>query len=613
MNKDIFKYLQTYSYNPFEVNRLIVSSFLYSYDLQNTKNKLLAPYLIQKGDKDYEELNEFLAICKFQGFEDLIKIFEFVVSPKDKKVSGAVYTPQNIRNYIVEQCFSQIDDFSKLKVCDPACGCAGFLYTAAQTLHRKTGRTYHQIFSQNIYGLDVQEYAVTRSKILLTLLALYEGELIEDLEFNVFLGNALAFEWDKKVKEYQGFDVIIGNPPYVCSRNMDKQSLLLLDKWSVTKSGHPDLYIPFFQIGYENLKEKGILGLITVNTFIKSVNGRALREYFSTHKINLKIINFGGEQVFKDKNTYTCLCFINGKGGTVSYKRLNSIDLNQLRPSSFYHFKYEDLNNHDGWNLTDAIDKNLFIKKVEAIGQPFKDLYVTRNGIATLKNDIYKFTPKDEDDTYFYHVTSEGKEFAIEKAICRKIINANKIKTEQDLKSRIEWIIFPYSREKKEIIILDEKEFISEFPYAYKYLKAHKAELSTRDKGAREYEKWYAYGRRQSMDIHAYKLFFPHICERPTFVISKDKDLLFYNGIAVISNDLDKLRTLKILLESDLFFEYIKNTTKDYSSGYISMSKNYIKNFGIVQLTPKDQERLIAANGNANAIIRKMYELDSIK
>ncbi|WP_429382133.1 Eco57I restriction-modification methylase domain-containing protein [Mucilaginibacter sp. UYCu711] len=68
--------------------------------------------------------------------------------------------------------------------------------------------------------------------------------------------------------------------------------------------------MPFFQIGINALNPTGRLGYITVNTFIKSVNGRALRQYFQDEALDLTIINFGGEQVFAERNTYTRICII---------------------------------------------------------------------------------------------------------------------------------------------------------------------------------------------------------------------------------------------------------------------------------------------------------------
>ncbi|MCH5686362.1 hypothetical protein LWM68_20130 [Niabella sp. W65] len=102
---------------------------------------------------------------------------------------------------------------------------------------------------------------------------------------------------------------------------MDVATLAIVKELAVGKTGHPDLYIPFFQIGMEQLNSSGILGYITVNTFIKSVNGIALREYFSDKNLALTILNFGGEQIFADRNTYTCICFVQN-----STERLNILE-----------------------------------------------------------------------------------------------------------------------------------------------------------------------------------------------------------------------------------------------------------------------------------------------
>jgi len=609
---NIFRYLRSCSTELLKVNRLIVSSFVDINKLEYKQNSFLHAYIItKKSGAEYIALQDFIKVIleekKSFTIEDLIEVFEFVVSPEDKIVTGAVYTPVYIRKYIVEQCLAEIDNFDNVTICDPACGCSGFLYTTARIIKERTNRTYAEIFRDNLFGLDIQEYSITRSKLLLTLFALSEGEALEDFEFNLYHGNALDFNWVEHVENFSGFQVIVGNPPYVCSRNMDEETLTLLENWSVTKSGHPDLYIPFFQIGYELLAGHGILGFITVNTFIKSINGRALRSYFAENKVALKIINFGGEQVFIDKNTYTCLCFLQKNQGSILYKRTNSTALGDLTSDSFLEYDYTSLNHNDGWNLVDSFDKNEFINKIESIGKPFKDLFTTRNGIATLKNDVYKFKPYRQDANYYYLI-KDDVEYPIEKAICRRIVNANKIKTERDLAKKEEKIIFPYEQVGSQVTILPEQRFRETYPNAYYYLKKRKAELGERDKGKKKYEAWYAYGRRQSMDTYTFKLFFPHICERPTFVISKDADLLFYNGIAVVSDSLQELIELKSLLESDIFFEYIKSTTKDYSSGYISLSRNYLKNFGIPILTREERKLLRSKEIEPHTFWENIYE-----
>lgn len=591
LNKSVFKFLNKHNTDTLVINSLIVSNFLLTNKINKVKNELIDHLCIDFGSENNQLLEEFMSIQGIKTFEDLIEAFEFVISPSDKILNGAVYTPKFIRDYLVDNCIQKSEkDINKMRIGDISCGCGGFLLTASKHLKSNGTRTFKSIYAENIFGIDIEEYSIERTEILLTLFAILNGEDEKVFKFNLFVGNSLEFDWrefSNLIKTSNGFDIIVGNPPYVCSRNMDKITLDLLKNIEVSSTGHPDLYIPFFQLGMENLNPQGILGYITVNTFLKSINGRALRDYFSKHEVNLTILNFGGEQLFKDRNTYTCLCFISFDEPSIKYARTLSKDINDLNLNNLRIYNYQDLNHNDGWNLVNDLDTSKFIEKIENTGKPFGELYQTRNGIATLKNDVYKFKPSKEDKKYFYLKTRDI-EYPIEKTVCRDIVNANKVKEVSDIQRLIEKIIFPYDID---LNIISESVFKKKFPKAYDYFLDMKVVLSTRDKGNGKYEEWFAYGRRQSLDINRNKLFFPHICKKPQFVLCEDKDLLFYNGIAVISESVEELMIVKKILESDIFYRYLSQTTKDYASGYISLSRNYIKNFGITNLD--NQQRKI--------------------
>ena len=593
MKKDIFKYLHSYSKSPLKINRLIVSAFLFTNNLRHIRNEQLRPYLINENDSDFDNLIEFLKIQESFKFEELIELFEFVISPEEKIVNGAIYTPKYIREYITTQTFTEFENLEEIKICDPACGCAGFLYTVSLELKRRTNLSYYDIFENNIYGLDVELFSIERSKILLLLLAISNGEDELNFVFNLYIGNSLSFNWGENLEIFNGFDIVLGNPPYVCSRNMDNESLILIDNWSVSKSGHPDLYIPFFQLGVELLSPNGILGYITVNTFFKSVNGRELREYFSNKRLSISIIDFRGEQVFKGRSTYTCICFIKQERGEgVNYLRKSSKNVFNVKANDYYFIPYSNLDNFNGWNLIDKKEIEDIINKIESTGTPFSIKYESRNGIATLRNEIFKFIPESENENYYFR--KENNELiSIEKGICRKIINSNTVESEEILNKNSEQIIFPYTYENNKRKVISETDFRTNFPCTYAYLLKNKKELSLRDNGKREYEAWFAYGRTQSLDIKGYKLFFPHISDSPNFIISYDTDLLFYNGLAVFSNNIEELRLLKAVLETDVFWLYISQTSKFYVSGHRSISKTYIKKFGIPEFSLDEKNYIL--------------------
>ncbi|WP_439879705.1 HsdM family class I SAM-dependent methyltransferase [Pontibacter sp. MBLB2868] len=614
MNHNIFKFITKFSKEPFCVNRLIVSAFAQLNSLKVTNNKLLANYIINDNDEsELKHLNEFLQYLDEHNegfsFENLITLFEFVISPDDKVVNGAVYTPHFIREYIIDNALSISSiDKSAVRLADIACGCGGFLFNAAIRLKRATSRTCSDIFRENIFGVDITSYSIERTKILLSLLALSEDEDVEEFQFNLEVGNSLNFSWRDQfplINQNNGFDIIVGNPPYVTVKKVDEESRALLANWSVTKSGNTDLYIAFFQIGYEALAQNGVLGYITVNSFIKSINGRLLRQYFTNERPSFYLIDFGGEQLFHKRTTYTCVCFLQKKvSETIHYIKRSSKTLPELASPEFYVLPYKLLHPIDGWNLLQK--KTLAnITQIENMGRPL-GTYLIRNGFATLANDIFVFTPAEDTETHYILNTKEGQNFPIEKGICVPAIKPSIIKNERDLFTLREQVIFPYRRVLQHDILLDHEqveeytlELFSErflqntFPDAYNYLGSKRAKLANRDYGKGNYGAWFAFGRNQALTIRGAKLLFPYISDRPYFILTEEPDLLFYNGYALISNEIDELRILKKILSSNIFWYYVSNMSKPYAHNYFALAKNHIKNFGVCELTPDQRTELL--------------------
>ncbi len=607
MKQQIFKYLKSYSTLPIDVDRLIVSAYLKINKIEVVNNIFVKKYVIQKKNtEEYTNLINFIKLLNVEikkfDLEALIELFEFVISPSDRIINGAIYTPYYIRKYITDCSFaSNSTELKKIKVADISCGCGGFLLTAAKKIRKISKLSYKQIFRNNIFGLDIQSYSTNRTKLLLSLLALADGEDEIRFNFNLFTDDALTFDWNRKIKNYNGFDIIIGNPPYVCARNLSKETLLKIQKFKVSNSGNADLYIPFFELGIENLNKNGILGYITMNSFFKSLNGRNLREYFKQKSLNIKIIDFGTEQVFKSKNTYTCICLIENKQtDTLKYCKSSS-NILPTKQKDFSKIFYLGLNSKTGWNLND----NERITKIESTGVAFGDLFKTRHGIATLKNEIYIFNPVNEDNDYYY--LQNGSLYPIEKGICREIVNTNKLSRSVELDALKEKVIFPYNNDDKPSL-LDENFIKENFPKAYKYLQNKKAILADRDNGNGDYENWFAFGRNQSLERVKNKLFFPKMSDKvPSYIINSDDNLLFYNGQAVIGHSENEMVFIKKIMESRLFWYYIKTTSKPYTSEYYSLNGNYIKNFGICNLTEKEMSFVLKENDKL--VLDNFFEL----
>lgn len=537
----------------------------------------------------------------------LVEIFENLVPKEQRKGKGVVYTPTNIKDYIIDAIIvSETIPY----ICDPACGCGSFLISAAEYMHKKYKVSFSEIFSTYIFGIDIDPHAIEKAKLLFHVLAYLDGESLNET-FHLICGDTLDPLVLKSVYRIlpDGFDYVIGNPPYVRARNMSKEIKQNLFCWETAKSGNVDLYLPFYEIGLKLLKFGGRLGYISPNTFLQSVNGRSLRQYLKSMEVEISVLDFRETQMFKNVTSYTCIVLIQkgNKSKKIYYALLNG--KNSLYEYIFTEYNISDFANDAPWRMsTSEID--IVLRKIESAGIKLNDFKI-RNGLATLKNDAYFFCPKSYDDTYYYREYL-GKTYRIEKSICINVIKPNTLKSEEDLVFKMEKAIFPYKLDGNTPSVIKESEFKELYPHTYAFFVDIKEILLKRDKGHGKYPEWFAYGRSQGITNWGKKILIPYIAEKPTAVISLREDVLFYCGYAIFSDNNSELIILKRFLESSVFWFYIRHTSKPYAKGYMALAKNYIKNFSIPNLTQEQKNYLIEETNlsKLDAWIWSLYGLD---
>lgn len=587
--KEIFRELIKISPDTDTLQKVCVSVYATLHKLDYSKSKILSSYLL-----NFESKITNSVLSLFHSKEDfplslLVEVFESIVPYSEKKSKGITYTPENIKKYILK---SVVQKESVPTICDPSCGCGSFLLTAAELLHGKFSLPYKEIIERYLFGADINSFAVEQTKILFSLIVLSNGE--DDFEkFNLLCGDMLDKSSVNNLLEFHsgGFDCIVGNPPYVRSKNISPETKQFLSSWETAKTGNVDLYIPFFEIGLSLLNEKGVLGYITPNTYMQAVNGRALRNYIHENKFNLQIVDFRDAQIFVSATNYTCVSIIqkSKRQGKIEYCRIK--DDSDFSDMEFSKYKTNQFDFNAPWRLI-SNESDEIIYKIEHAGTPISHWKI-RNGLATLKNDLFFFEPISEDENYYYRIYN-GKNYKIEKSICIKIAKPNVLKNEEDLAKNKEVAIFPYIVDGNKTSVIEESYFKYAFPNAYQILLDNKSALQERDKGNGKYEAWYAYGRTQGMNNFGKKLLLPYISGSPIAILSTDEKLLFYCGYALFSNDENELRILKTFLESNVFWYYIEHTSKPYSKGYMSFAKNYIQNFSIPDISENEKNFILS-------------------
>lgn len=610
MKTRLLKFLNRNKINTVDVSRLVVTSYLILNNIKVKKNKFIKSLTITNSETEvYEKLLDFISIIESEksklDLELILSILESQITKKDRIEKGAIYTPKYIREYISDESFKRNKKLkSRIKIADISCGSGSFLLTAAEKIKSITKDSYKNIIERQIYGLDIDANSINQTKLILSLLALSNDE-DENFKFNLYVGDALRFDWNSIIDSFSGFDFVLGNPPYVSARNMSNETIELIKKFEVCKIGKTNLYIPFFKIGIDLLAPNGILGYITENSFYKSYNGINLRKYFSENNFNLCIIDLGFEQVFKSKYTYNCICMIQKNTvESISFYRNRNTPLPN-EEIEFCKIPYSKLDSVKGWNLHNF----KIITKIESIGKPFEENFETRHGLATLKNDVFIFDPVGEEKDYYY--LQSDKVYPIEKKACRDIINPNKLLHNQELRDVQQKVIFPYESTGKPNII-NEKHFNDKYPQTYNYLLQKKEILLERDKCKGNYKKWYSYGRPQSLEKKKYKLFFSNMSNKPLkCYISTDESLMYYNGLAVVCKDYNEMIFAKKLMESEVFWYYIKSTSKPLNGGYYSLNKLYFKNFGVCNLSDSEFDFIVNENDSQvlDSFFIKKYRL----
>jgi adenine-specific DNA-methyltransferase len=390
-----------------------------------------------------------------------------------------------------------------------------------------------------------------------------------------------SFEWRFEFPEvlnsegdFVGFDVVIGNPPYIRVQNLEHSIIDYYKNNFTSFFQKADIYLLFIEKAISLLKDNGNLLFINPTLFLSSDYGQGLREFLSRYSVS-RIIDFGDLPIFEEAITYTGLFFINKSLPTnIEFKKITSLSNIE---SSLNEDNYELFNQSnfgkENWVLksdkyNDLINKlNLFNK--------LGDISVINSGCFT------------GFDKAFFVDEAVINEYKLELDIIKPVIMGKEPK-KYNLQNPIKKCIYPYKLGKQNVTeIIDEQSFIQNFPNCYNYLLKHREDLENRMDSRKTFKEmgrvWYSYTRKGLVDIFdAKKVLVGYIVPRNTYCLDEIGYMFSVGRVfAIQANNQDSNEVILGILNSKISEFLMKSLCPIKQGGFYKISSQYLNAFPI--------------------------------
>ncbi|MBM4056366.1 MAG: hypothetical protein FJ264_17175, partial [Planctomycetes bacterium] len=560
---------------------------------------------------------------------------------KKRKEHGIYYTPAFIVKYIVKNTLGRIleeiplNKAMNLKILDPACGSGSFLVEALDVMDNyletqrkqksKVGQMEFDFFrkveilSRNIYGVDLDPQAVEICQLNLLLRTLKRKAILPNLTKNIKCGNSLisgnlmelikyfdrpedkrCINWNEAfpdVMKNGGFDVIIGNPPYVRIQTLPKDEVKYFSNTYESARGSYDIYLLFIEQAYRLLRKGGVAGFILPKKFMVSDYGEKLRELLSRERGVWKIVDFGDAQVFGEATTYTMLLFLQKvQNKEVFYvsasdylKKNQKANLDDLE-TQFVKISHNKLTSKP-WSF--ATSKYIkILERIEEGNVRFCNVVEKIfQGLVTSADKIYLLQKtdenvKDKNLIPLYSVALE-KEVFLEKENVHPLLKGSLDIRRYYTEIISRFVLFPYKDGK----LISQEIFEKTYPHCWQYLLENKATLADREKGKMKHAGWYGYVYPKSLSLFEIpKLLTPSIAKQASFTYDENGEYYFVGsggggggGYGIILKEDIKLSPLYILalLNSRLLDFYLQNISSPFRHGYFAYNKQYVEQLPI--------------------------------
>ncbi len=565
----------------------------------------------------YEECDEVINKLDVLNKEQLSKIllgklYESLTTNTQKKKLGQVYTPQHIIKEMVNSSIhkNNIINNPYFKVIDPACGSGYFLIDVYDKLKNIIENNLENIIEKHpkldkeikagvnrfiinncIWGADIDDFAIFMTKFSF-ILKLNYNDMFDNSILNIYIKDILLdrkknliniLDKNNSSRIQEGiFDLVIGNPPYLGHKKVDKEyKKHLYHYYNDVYFNKSDISYCFFKKGYELLKKGGELVFITSRYFMEAPSAKGLRKFIKNNLSIEFIKDFYGKKVFKGIGISPTI--IKCVKDELVNDKIHIYKLNTIKNEEFQKFIIEkqDLKNN-GWVIINKQEKKLLQKIKQGGTLLLKDVCRCYQGVIT-----------GCDKAFIVSKDTIIKEKLEEKIIRPWVKNSN---------------IGKYNNIEvsKYILYTDEIKDIVNYKNTIKHLKPYKCRLMRRRECKKGIRKWYElqWGRKIGV-FESPKIIFPFKARTNRFTLDYD-NLLCSADIYVIKliDSTISIEYLLAYLNSSIFEFYFKCVAKKVGKNLYEYYPNKIMNLNIKIV---EKEEIV----KITEYVRKIFEINS--